>query len=261
MQNRNGSAPSQGQNGGNGSAILVYLDSNNLTRACIAAGLSAALPEMVVVAASDPAQICDQGSERVDCIIAHICTDDWERNLANIVAMVKERQPSSKILILSDDDTAARARLAIELGAKAYVPTSLPTFVVSQIIRLVRVGGVYIPPSALSADFLPIDESLEGKRSLADPSLAQLTPRQVEVLSHLFQGKRNKTIAYELGMSEGTVKVHLRQIMKKMKARSRTQLVLVAKDRMQSSPTSTGAPDKGASEVALPNRQTRDDGA
>jgi DNA-binding NarL/FixJ family response regulator len=59
------------------------------------------------------------------------------------------------------------------------------------------------------------------------------TPRQLEVLERLNEGKQNKAIAYELGMAESTVKVHIRQIMKKLNARNRTQVVLMSRNALQ----------------------------
>jgi DNA-binding NarL/FixJ family response regulator len=64
----------------------------------------------------------------------------------------------------------------------------------------------------------------------ANGSPIQFSPRQLQVLERLRQGKQNKMIAYELGMCESTVKVHLRHIMKKLNARNRTQVVLLTQD-------------------------------
>jgi len=58
------------------------------------------------------------------------------------------------------------------------------------------------------------------------------SPRQLQVLEQLSEGKQNKIIAYELGMAESTVKVHIRHIMKKLNARNRTQVVLMTKNAL-----------------------------
>jgi DNA-binding NarL/FixJ family response regulator len=60
-----------------------------------------------------------------------------------------------------------------------------------------------------------------------DGDLVGFSRRQLQVLELLKEGKQNKIISYELGMSEGTVKVHIRQIMRKLKVRNRTQVVLL----------------------------------
>jgi DNA-binding NarL/FixJ family response regulator len=61
----------------------------------------------------------------------------------------------------------------------------------------------------------------------------RFSPRQIQVLERLNQAKQNKVIAYELGMAESTVKVHIRHIMKKLNARNRTQVVLKTKNALQ----------------------------
>ncbi len=92
---------------------------------------------------------------------------------------------------------------------------------VSAAIRFVTAGGVFAP-----VDLLLADEVKDAPvRDEAAPPAGLLTPRQMTVLTLLQQGKANKIIAYELGMSESTVKVHIRNIMRKMGATNRTQAI------------------------------------
>ena len=79
-----------------------------------------------------------------------------------------------------------------------------------EIIRLVKVGGTYVPPSGLH----PQGRARQDRTPKTEIN-EQFTPRQLAVLEHLTQGKANKIIAYELRISESTVKVHVRHIMKK----------------------------------------------
>jgi DNA-binding NarL/FixJ family response regulator len=67
------------------------------------------------------------------------------------------------------------------------------------------------------------------------------SPRQRQVLERLNEGKQNKIIAYELGMAESTVKVHIRHIMKKLNARNRTQVVLMSRNALQPRAASAAA--------------------
>ena len=116
--------------------------------------------------------------------------------------------------------------MAIQLGARGYLPAGLPFSQAVAAIRLVGDGGTYIPVCVLAASSevrrtsptRPVDGS--GKP-------IEFSPRQLQVLERLKQGKQNKIIAYELGMCESTVKVHIRHIMKKLNARNRTQVVLL----------------------------------
>ena len=90
-------------------------------------------------------------------------------------------------------------------------------------IRFVHAGGTYAPLGQLLT--IPAERNPTAAASSADH---QLTPRQAAVLEHLRQGKANKIIAYELSMSESTVKVHVRNIMRKLSATNRTQVAYKA---------------------------------
>jgi DNA-binding NarL/FixJ family response regulator len=90
-------------------------------------------------------------------------------------------------------------------------------------MRLVGAGGTFVPASSL----------LEARRSAGQPLSKQalkiqLTARQIAVVNALRQGKANKVIAYELNMRESTVKVHVRNIMKKFNAHNRTEVAFIA---------------------------------
>jgi DNA-binding NarL/FixJ family response regulator len=103
---------------------------------------------------------------------------------------------------------------------------------VTAIVRLVAQGGTYVPGNILAALFenrrsAPVQIPGETKRPY------RFSPRQLQVLERLNEGKQNKLIANELGISEATVKVHMRNMMKKLNVRNRTQLVLMTKDALQ----------------------------
>src|SRR5262249_34413816 len=87
-------------------------------------------------------------------------------------------------------------------------------------------GGTFIPPCVLAASSTIQPNSPVGSTDSSGKAI-QFSPRQLKVLERLRQGKQNKIIAYELCMCESTVKVHIRNIMKKLKARNRTQVVLL----------------------------------
>jgi DNA-binding NarL/FixJ family response regulator len=94
-------------------------------------------------------------------------------------------------------------------------------------------GGTYVPANILATLF---ENHRSAPTQTADETEwpRSFSPRQLQVLERLSEGKQNKVIAYELGMAESTVKVHIRHMMKKMKARNRTQLVLLTKYALQS---------------------------
>jgi DNA-binding NarL/FixJ family response regulator len=97
-------------------------------------------------------------------------------------------------------------------------------------VNLVRAGGTYIPASTL----VTRQEDDDPYPDRAARTFKTLTAREFEILDALGRGKANKQIAYELDLAEGTVKVHLSKIMKKTKARNRTEVALMASKRPKS---------------------------
>ena len=148
-------------------------------------------------------------------------TDASERALLQDISAIREALPTIPIVVLSDAENAKYAqtlRGILENGAQGFIPVRTTSFsVMLEAIYFVTAGGVFAP-----LDLLLNNQSLHraetGQRS-------RLTPRQHAVLSHLQEGKSNKVIAYELNMSESTVKVHVRNIMRKTGATNRTQAV------------------------------------
>lgn len=129
---------------------------------------------------------------------------------------------SIPVVIMSDIDDTNYVMHALRNGARGYIPTSLPFNVAVEAVRLVEAGGTFVPVSSLELD--------RNKQSATSKTNELLTERQMMVVEALCQGMANKQIAYELGMSEHTVKVHLRHIMRKLKVRNRTEVAVLTKD-------------------------------
>ncbi|HEX7883043.1 MAG TPA: response regulator transcription factor [Afipia sp.] len=126
------------------------------------------------------------------------------------------------VVIVSDIDDVNYVVRALKGGARGYIPTSLSFNVAVEAVRLVEAGGTFVPVSSLALD--------RNKQEPAAKTGDILTERQMMVVEALCQGMANKQIAYELGMSEHTVKVHLRHIMRKLRARNRTEVAVLTKD-------------------------------
>ena len=136
---------------------------------------------------------------------------------------------SARLVILSEREEVSQATAALEQGASGFIPMTMSLKVVSEAIRLVQAGGMYIPASSILAAHRPNDVRDDESNS----RLSGLTNRQLAVLEAVRRGKANKIIAYELNMCESTVKVHLRNIMKKLRARNRTEAAFMVNEAMQ----------------------------
>ncbi|AEV36264.1 response regulator [Pseudovibrio ascidiaceicola] len=124
------------------------------------------------------------------------------------------------IVVVSGTEDPTTIRSAIEFGASGYIPKSLGIDVIQDGVSVVLEGGVWIPPDI---DLNTVDEATKMAQRLAS-----LTPQQVRVLMMLSQGLLNKQIAYELSVSEATVKAHVSAILQKLGVESRTQAVIAA---------------------------------
>lgn len=141
------------------------------------------------------------------------------------------------LIILADSDETGTALEAIRLGAHGYISTTVSLTMALEAIRLVAAGGIFVPATIMHRLILgqepaPVQaapvQALYGGAvppTTSRPHLAQLTPRQIAVLECLQEGKPNKVIAHDLGVRESTVKVHVRNILRRLGATNRTEAV------------------------------------
>ena len=147
-------------------------------------------------------------------------------NVANEISRLAAEFKSVPVVILADTDELKQIMKALECGARGYIPTTVGVDVCVEAINLAIAGGIFIPASSLLAMRHLIDSTNHEVRPLA----GMFTTRQVEVVQALRRGKANKIIAYELKLRESTVKVHIRNIMKKLKATNRTEVAYKLND-------------------------------
>jgi DNA-binding NarL/FixJ family response regulator len=142
------------------------------------------------------------------------------------LAALRDAIPGAPLVVLSGEDNPGVVRSAIERGAMGFIPKSSTPEVLIQALRLVLARGVYLPPAVLDSARAPA--LAESGAIAGDRVLPGLTPRQMDVLRCVIQGKSNKIIARELDVSEGTVKAHLSSVLRALDARNRTEAVYAA---------------------------------
>ncbi|HSA93519.1 MAG TPA: response regulator transcription factor [Terriglobales bacterium] len=128
---------------------------------------------------------------------------------------IHQKQPKARVIILSTYGGEEDVYRAIRAGAKAYLLKDCPREQLLEAIREVHAGRTFILPTL-------------AVRLAAQLTRPHLTGRQMEVLQILVTGKSNKEIAAQLGITEGTVKLHVNQIFKKVGAGSRAEAITVA---------------------------------
>ncbi|RST46389.1 response regulator [Variovorax sp. DXTD-1] len=149
---------------------------------------------------------------------------------------IRRRHPAVPVIVLSGYEDPAIMRSALERGVLGFIPKAYSPEVMLSAVRLVLAGGVYVPPMMLTAlppgivaGVAPTQNGAAGASAATLEHLRSvLTERQVEVLQLLSQGKPNKLIGRSLGISEGTVKIHLAAIFRALNVRNRTEAVVAA---------------------------------
>jgi DNA-binding NarL/FixJ family response regulator len=135
---------------------------------------------------------------------------------------LRAQHPDTPVVVVSGTEDRGVIRRCIEFGASGFIPKSVDVDTMRGAIRTVLDGGAWTPSD--------VDLSAPADRETSDlvKRLATLTPQQVRVLMMLSEGLLNKQIAYELGVSEATVKAHVSAILQKLGVESRTQAVIAA---------------------------------
>jgi DNA-binding NarL/FixJ family response regulator len=145
---------------------------------------------------------------------------------------LRESYPTVPVVVISGSDRREDVLQAIDLGAMGFIPKRSTNSVMLQALRLVLSGGVYLPMEAFSQRESMEEPAAPASRTATNgamnPRDLGLTERQSQVLGLILQGKPNKLICRELGLAEGTVKIHVAAILRALNVSTRTQAVIEA---------------------------------
>lgn len=153
--------------------------------------------------------------------------DTWN----HAIQKLHEQLPETPIVILSAVFDKEIVQKTIEMGVSGYLSKTAPHIEILEALELVISGGAYLPKNFLKTQQLKNDELLNGLLIEVESSTSgdkHLTPRQKAVLECVAEGKANKQIAYELGLTEGTVKLYVTAILKVLGVYNRTAAVMEA---------------------------------
>jgi DNA-binding NarL/FixJ family response regulator len=167
----------------------------------------------------DVAKLLETASE-VDVILLDLAMPGV-RGFSGLMYL-RAQYPSVPVVIVSANDEPAVIRRCMDFGASGFIPKTLGVEAMREAIATVLRGGVWTPPD------IDLNTPADAETTALLTRLATLTPQQVRVLMMLSEGLLNKQIAYELGVSEATVKAHVSAILQKLGVESRTQAVIAA---------------------------------
>ena len=204
---------------------VVVINDRQLVRECIGPQLACCLSEFNVETIARPEDISEVANRATISVIAIWISGAG--NAADTVRALEVLVPDRPVVVMSEFADAGVVTSALQAGARGYLLPSMGITEVATALRFVAGGGTYIPTSVLSDGVAVPKPTPDGH---------DFSPRQLQVLRLLREGKPNKIIAHELGMAEATVKVHVRLMMRKLNARNRTQVVVMTGNLPQAEP-------------------------
>jgi DNA-binding NarL/FixJ family response regulator len=201
---------------------FVIADDHPLFRGALREAVSGLFGDAAIAEAGsfdDAAALLDRDGE-VDLVLLDL-TMPGVRGFSGLMYL-RAQYPSVPVVVVSANDDAAVIRRCMEFGASGFIPKTLGVEAMRDAIKRVLEGGVWTPPDV---DLTPRTDA-ETADLMA--RLLTLTPQQTRVLMMLSEGLLNKQIAYNLSVSEATVKAHVSAILQKLGVESRTQAVIAA---------------------------------
>ncbi len=232
--------------GQQGRDSIVAVDARTLERGCMARVLASEFVEYEIFEADSVAALSSTLHGRPKLVILRIYPEQQcDESIARDLDTIRSSCSNPFIALVCEDDESSLT-YAARHGCNGYLPTSMPLPIAVAALRLVLVGGLYFPrpiraaeqagaaPAAAGPIFAEPSIGTYGANGKAEtlkveaevPSPLGFTPRELQVIGALRCGRSNKVIASDLKLSENTVKVHVRHIMRKLRATNRTQAAL-----------------------------------
>jgi len=201
---------------------IVIADDHPLFRDALRLAVQDALSDVVLDDAGSLKEALDilTSSDDVDLVLLDLKMPGVQ-GFSGLMLM-RAQFPLVPVVVVSGSEESSVISRSISLGALGFIPKSAPVEDMQAAISAVLNGDVWLPEN--------VDLSSQGNEEIDDLArrLSNLTPQQTRVLMMLREGLLNKQIAYELSVSEATVKAHVSAILQKLNVDSRTQAVIAA---------------------------------
>jgi len=204
---------------------ILIADDHPLYLESVRVRLERLFPDAAIVEASGLEELLDRDGDRADLILLDLRMPGMDG--VKGIARACEAYPGTPVVLMSGEAGSDDVRSAIQNGARGFLLKTMPAAAFSSAISLLVAGGTYLPLEALKD--MP---SIEVGDVNAGPSRRELddmmTPKERQVLIGLVTGATNKELGRQLNLAEVTVKLHVRQILKKIGARNRAGAAAIA---------------------------------
>ena len=201
---------------------LVIADDHPLFRGALREAISGLLRRVDIAEAGsfdEAVELLELGG-KVDLLLLNLTMPDT-RGFSGLM-YVRAQYPSVPVVVVSANDDPTAIRRCVEIGASGFIPKTLGIEDTRTAISRILDGGIWVPPD------VDLVNGSDAEVTALMTRMATLTPQQVRVLMMLSEGLLNKQIAFQLGVSEATVKAHVSAILQKLNVESRTQAVIAA---------------------------------
>ncbi len=202
---------------------IIIADDHPLFRAALKQAVAQAVADVEVIEADSLTALQETVEQHDDADLVLLDLHMPGTNGFTGLVFLRGQNPSMPVVVVSGSEEPRVMRRAIEYGASGFIPKSAPLDVISDAILAVLEGEVWLPQEVAEGDDSVTDDDAEFAERLSS-----LTPQQFRVLMMLTEGLLNKQIAYELNVSEATIKAHVTAILRKLGVHSRTQAVIEA---------------------------------
>ncbi|RDI59968.1 response regulator transcription factor [Microvirga subterranea] len=238
-----------------GKDVIILIDDETLIQDCMAEALRGAFPHALVVGMPTIDKLPRTNGSGVALIVLKARTHRSEREtLVADIRTVARHFPKVPVVAITGWDDAVSVGMAASAGAQGVIPLTASLKIAVAALQLVLAGGTYYPQPVLDNGKLnasirdteptPFPPPLERRpadlpnaiasfrttngQGASDHMMVAFTAREADVLAALQRGRSNKWIAHHLNLSENTVKVHIRHIMRKLRATNRTEAVVLS---------------------------------
>ncbi|WP_280563015.1 MULTISPECIES: response regulator transcription factor [unclassified Chromohalobacter] len=202
---------------------FIVADDHPLFRAALNQALRQVAPQAEIVEADTMEATSDMVMRHPDADLILLDLHMPGAHGFSGLIQLRGQSPEVPVVVISGSEEPPVVRRAIDYGASGFIPKSSSLDVIAEAIRQVLEGEVWLPEEMAEI----LGESNEEEARFAE-AIASLTPQQFRVLNMLNEGLLNKQIAYELNVSEATIKAHVTAILRKLGVHSRTQAVIAA---------------------------------
>lgn len=207
----------------NNDQIVAVIDHRELARECLVSSLTAQSPAHRFLSYSSVGHWQDaraQNSQQSAILLALGDRRVTEQRSMDMIVALVAAAGTIPVIVVADTDELPQIIAALQYGARGYIPTNVGLRIAAEAIAMTIAGGLFVPASSV----LAVSTQLLDRRAQQRQGHSLFTDRQMAVVEALRRGRANKIIAYELNLRESTVKVHIRNIMRKLNATNRTEV-------------------------------------